>query len=70
MSIICAPPIIVRIRLAWPGQSTRVICNCSVADVSVSTPMGTADAAAADGDDDDDDDDGGGDDDDDDDDAA
>lgn len=23
-SIICAPPIIVRIREAWPGQSTRV----------------------------------------------
>ena len=24
MSMICAPPRIVRIRLAWPGQSTRV----------------------------------------------
>jgi len=27
MSMICAPPIIVLIRDAWPGQSTRVNCR-------------------------------------------
>mmetsp|Transcript_13379 Transcript_13379/g.34077 ORF Transcript_13379/g.34077 Transcript_13379/m.34077 type:complete len:247 (+) Transcript_13379:803-1543(+) len=29
MSMICAPPITVRISDAWPGQSTSVNCSCS-----------------------------------------
>lgn len=39
-SIICAPPIIVLIKEAWPGQSTRVNCKYSYF-ISLSKRVGT-----------------------------
>ena len=41
-SMICAPPMIVRMSDAWPGQSTRVICICSCSEPCATRCAGTS----------------------------
>lgn len=49
VSMICAPPMMVRMRDAWPGQSTRVNCRDSCPNCCSCAGAGTytVDTAAA-----------------------